>query len=78
MFDHVDVALIVLDFIVNIEWFVASLYYFDLLDVLLSNSLQSSLQKVPEEEINHAIQQKYSPKQRLGEHAEKAVVCINY
>lgn len=51
MFDHINIALFVLEFFV-VDWLVLCLHDLHLLYISLSDPFQAFLQKIPEDEIH--------------------------
>lgn len=51
MFDHINIALFVLEFFV-VDWLVLGLHDLHLLYISLSDPFQAFLQKIPEDEIH--------------------------
>jgi len=54
MFDHINITLFILE-LALLGWLVFGLDYLHLFDIFISRTLETTLQKIPEYQINNAI-----------------------
>lgn len=77
MLDHINITLFVLKPLV-VDRFVLCLYDLHLLYISLSDTFESFLQEIPENEVHEPIHYEDCPVKRLWEHPKEAVITAKH
>ena len=71
---HINIAFFTLQ--LPLDWLVLCLHYLHLLYVFLPSALQTSLQEVPEDQIDQPVHQEAYQEQNFREEAKEAIVLV--